>query len=105
MNKTIEVNNIPKVGNIVITDKLKNKIDYLHRQIGTVEWSGILVYKLKSGNISNMKDLIFEAVDLYPMDIGSSVNTSFTYTPEDVVNMYDSIEDAIEMNIGLIHSH
>lgn len=101
----IEVTNIPKVGNIVITNKLKNKIDYLHRQVGKLEWSGILIYNLKSGNISNMKDLVFEAVNVYPMDIGSQVSTGFEYTTEDLVNMYDSIEDAIEMSTGLIHSH
>lgn len=105
MNSKIEVNNIPTVGRIIISNKLKNKIDFLHRKVGRLEWSGILIYKFESGVIENMKDLIFRAIDLYPMDIGSAANTTFEYNPDDVVNMYDKITEAIEMNNGLIHSH
>ena len=65
MNSKIEVNNIPTVGRIIISNKLKNKIDFLHRKVGKLEWSGILIYKFESGVIENMKDLIFRAVDLY----------------------------------------
>lgn len=103
--KEVDVKNIPVVGSIIITEDFKRKIDYLHKQVGKLEWSGILLYKLVSGSISKMSNLVFKAVDIYPMDIGSASNTAFEYKPEDVVNMYDSIPEAMELNTGLVHSH
>ena len=101
--KKIETVDIPSVGKIIISNRLKQKIDYLHNKVGKLEWSGVLFYKLVSGKISEMKDIVFEAVELYPLDIGSSALTTFEYKPDDIIEMYDVIEGAIEMNTGLVH--
>ena len=103
--KEVNVKNLPVVGSIIISTKLKDKIDFLHRKVGKLEWSGILLYKLSSGVISKMQNLVFRAVDIYPMDIGSSTNTTFEYNADAVISMYDSIEDAMELSTGLCHSH
>lgn len=92
------------IGKIVISEELKKHIDFLHYHIGRTEWSGILFYKHVSGDVSKLKDLVFEAVNLYLMDIGTAGGTSFEYN-EDVVDAYEKIEEAIECGSGLIHTH
>lgn len=103
--KTTPYRSIGKVGKIIISSQIKRYIDYLHRVVGAIEWSGILLYTQTSGKIAELKNLEFVAQNLYPMDIGSSAATSFNYTPEDVVNMYDVIPEAMEMSVGMIHTH
>ena len=58
---------IGKIGKIVIPEKIENYINYLHKTIGATEWSGILFYKLTSGNINKLKDLQFTVEMIYPM--------------------------------------
>ena len=96
--------NIGKIGKLIITDKLQETIEYLHRNVGATEWSGILFYKLTKGSIKDLKDLEFTADFLYPMNIGSHTYTEFDYN-EDVINAYDIYEDAINCSSGLVHSH
>jgi len=92
------------IGKIVISEELKKHIDFLHYHIGRTEWSGILFYKHVSGDVSKLKNLTFEALNLYLMDIGTAGGTSFEYN-EDVVDAYEKIEEAIECGNGLIHTH
>lgn len=92
------------IGKLIITENLEKIIDSLHGLIGSTEWSGILFYKLKTGDIKKMKDLVFEANFLYPMDIGSSTYTEFQYN-EEITNAYDQYEDAINCQSGICHSH
>jgi len=96
--------NIGKIGKIIVSKKLKSQIDYLHNKIGATEWSGILVYKHTKGDISKMKDLVFKADDLFLMDIGTTGSTEFDYNT-DIVDLYSTLEYAMEANTGLIHTH
>lgn len=98
------MNNIGKVGEIRITEFLKKQIDYYHKQVGSTEWSGILFYKHIGGDISKLKDLVFEAFAFYLMDIGSHAYTEFEYDSQ-IVNAYTLIPDAMESNTGIIHTH
>jgi len=95
---------IQSIGKFIVSEKLKEKIDYLHRVVGSVEWSGILVYKIESGSIKDMENLVFTGVNLYPMDIGSAAFTTFKYDSA-LMDMYDVIPEAMEMNLGLVHTH
>ena len=107
-NKTVKLtptSDLGEVGKVVISKEITNKIDFLHRSIGNVEWSGVLIYEVDLGDEDAFSNIVVKASNLYPMDIGDAASTEFFYTPEDVVNMYDSIPEALEMNIGLIHSH
>jgi hypothetical protein len=101
---TKQKEDIGNVGKLIITKPLQKIIDYLHYKVGSTEWSGILFYKLIQGNIDTLKDLVFEATFLYPMNIGSSAYTEFDYNGE-VVNAYDLFEEGIEQSTGLVHSH
>jgi len=92
------------IGTLKVTKNLQQIIDRLHNKIGATEWSGILFYKLVNGNIKDLKNLVFEADFLYPMNIGSSTYTEFDYTGE-VMNAYDIYPEGIEMSNSLIHSH
>ena len=96
--------NIGKIGKLIITDKLQETIEYLHRNIGATEWSGILFYKLTKGSIKDLKNLEFTAEFLYPMNIGSHAYTEFDYN-EDVISAYDVYEEAMNCSSGLVHSH
>lgn len=96
--------NIPKVGKLFLSDKVKEYIDCLHKEIGAVEWSGMLFYKIESGDIKTMKDMVFKSDFIYPRDIGTHTYTE-TIAGADVAEAYDVYEDGIESSIGLIHSH
>jgi len=98
------VNTIGNIGKIIVTKRLQKYIDYLHYKVGATEWSGVLFYKLTSGNIKEMKDLVFTADFLYPMDIGSATYTEFDFSGE-VVNAYDINPDLMESAMGQIHTH
>lgn len=95
---------IGKIGKIVIPEKIENYINYLHKTIGATEWSGILFYKLTSGNINKLKDLVFQVEMIYPMNIGTSAYTEFDYNSE-VMNAYDISEELISCSTGHCHTH
>lgn len=92
-------------GKIIISKHLQDQIDYLHRKVGSIEWCGILFFRKIEGEINNPESLVFEANDIYPMNIGSETFTSSEIEAEDVVNMYELIPDAYESRQGLIHTH
>lgn len=97
-----EVYNIGTIGKLIITEDVQKAIDQLHSMVGAIEWSGMLFYKLIQGNIQNPKDLVFQTVFLYPMDIGSHTYTEFDYN-EEALKAFDLCEEALEVNRGLVH--
>jgi len=101
MSSEIKLNN---VGKLIINDRCLKIIDYLHHKIGATEWSGMLFFKLISGNIKNKKDLIFEATFIYPRDIGNATYTE-TEASGDIAEAYNLYESGIEEFNGLIHTH
>lgn len=58
------------------------------------------------GDLDNPDSLVFEAIDLYLMDIGTHGSTAFSYGPE-LVNAYDENESLMDEGVrtALIHSH
>ncbi len=95
---------IPGVPELVISHKLQAQIDYLHSNVGTMEWSGILLYKIFSGTLADPANMKIVAKQLFLMNIGSSTYTEF-FTGVGVLKMYDMIPDAEYCRMGLIHSH
>src|SRR4030042_382201 len=95
---------IGNIGKVIVPKDVQKIIDYLHYKVGSTEWSGILFYKLIQGDINKLKDLVFKATFIYPMNIGSSAYTEFDYNGE-VVNAYDIFEEGIGQSTGLVHSH
>lgn len=70
MTTTAKSQEIGKIGKIIIPEKIENYINYLHKTIGATEWSGILFYKLISGNINKLKDLSFQVEFIYQWILG-----------------------------------
>jgi hypothetical protein len=106
---------LSKKGKVIITEQLQNQIDYFHQEIGEVEWSGVLLYKIIEGSILEPEKLVVEAYDMYLMDIGSATYTEFDlefdnikdihemYPDSNPVNMKDNIENLLRK--GMIHTH
>jgi hypothetical protein len=98
---------------LIISEKLTQKVTYLHRSTD-VEWSGILLYSVLEGDIKNPETLVLKAEDFYLMNIGSHSYTEFSAGAE-IVNVYDAYlrldPDEAEklnqpkLNMGLIHTH
>lgn len=89
---------------IVIPAEVEKKIRFLCKNIWDVEWSGVLFYKVEGA--FEDKSLTIRCVDLFQMDIGSSIYTEFNVSPDIATYMVDHPE-LLEEGIyqGLIHSH
>jgi hypothetical protein len=99
--KTIEIGD---VGTLLLNEECMNVINELHQLVGNTEWSGTLFIKLESGDLKTLKNLVFKADFIYPMDIGSHSLTSIDYNAE-IMKAYDINEDLIEYTPHLVHSH
>lgn len=103
-NITFKKIELGSIGKINLTDRCMDIIDTLHDQVGATEWSGMLFYKIKSGDIKDMKDLELESDFIYPRDIGNATYTETTASG-DVAAAYDVYEDGLECSAGLVHTH
>lgn len=92
------------IGRVVISKQAKKQIDSLHAMVGRTEWSGVMFYKLVSGNLKNMKNLVFKVMFIYPMDIGTESFTSINMDGS-IMDAYDINPELVYCNTGLIHSH
>lgn len=91
-------------GRLIIPDNIVRQINYLHGQVGSVEWSGMLFYDVISGNPSKPENFVLEAKYIFPMDIGTAAYTE--YEPDgDFVDLYTEFEEAMEWKTGHIHTH
>lgn len=106
----ITLNNIDSCNiTLNITGNLELKIRALAHVFPRNEWSGVLFYKINKEK-SNKKDftnMVYDAIDLYPLDSGSGTYTKFEIDNMDlpmymVDNGYDDDDDIF---MGLIHSH
>lgn len=103
----IKREHLPLVGrsniyDLFIPQTIEYKIRYLCSRINDREWSGLLFYK-PFGNFED-NSLHIECVDIYPMDIGSSVSTEFMMSSDVIAYMADN-QELLDCQIGLIHSH
>lgn len=91
-------------GKLIIPSDIISQITYLHSSIGKTEWSGILLYDVISGNPSEPSEFVLKAKHIFLMDIGNSIYTEYE-TDGDIVDIYDNIEEAMNLKIGHIHTH
>lgn len=88
---------------LILSKNLLNQINYAHREIGDIEWSGMLLFKEIEGNIEqNNLTLLCDYV--YLLDVGTSAYTEFS-VDENIVDMYEDYPEAINSKIGIIHTH
>jgi len=95
-----------KKGKLIISSELEEQIDTFHAIAGATEWSGILLYVIKEGDISKPESLVIEVKGIFPMDIGTPGYTEYDYD-ERTLDMYDLYPDALteEWRLGHIHTH
>lgn len=95
---------VPLVNKITLKleNSLLHKIEYLCKEINTKEWSGVLFYKTK-GILSNPDKYTLTAVDILPMDVGTTSTTNFEFGTDVVEYMMNN--NFLDCKYGLIHSH
>lgn len=87
---------------LFIPRHVEAKIRKLLYSIYNTEWSGILFYTFVPDPAGEGKHII-QCEDLLPMDIGSSTFTSFEMNADIV--QYMAMNDLLDAQMGLIHSH
>lgn len=94
-------------GKLILTRKLQAQIAYSHKQVGNIEWIGILMYKKLEGDIDAPKSLVLQADKFFLMDIGTSGHTDAIVDAEELCNLHDANPDIIDEGLcqGLIHTH
>jgi hypothetical protein len=103
-NPNYRIHEMNDSGKLIIPADVLSQITYLHASIGKTEWSGILFYDVKKGNVSNPKNFELEAKYIYLMDVGSASYTE--YEPDsDLIDVYDKFEEAINWKTGHVHTH
>lgn len=88
---------------LILEEEILKKIEYLCKKIPNNEWSGVLFYKY-DGSIKDITNLKITPVDVYPLDIGTSVFTTFDYSPDLAFHMASNPE-LLDCRMALIHSH
>jgi hypothetical protein len=107
-NAKLRLEHVPLKGDgkLRLSKNLLKQIDYLHKQVGNVEWSGILLYKIEAGDIGDPTTLDIIADKLVLMDVGTSGYTEYEYNADDP-EMLDTVSTAVEAGyrLGHIHTH
>lgn len=85
-----------------IPKKVSHQIRYLCDQISTIEWSGILMYKL----VGNFATGNFYCVvkDIFLMDIGNSTYTEYEFSERFIKYRMENPE-SLDWEVAHIHSH
>lgn len=102
--QNIPCKQIPGNPELVVSKELLSQISYLHNKIGGIEWSGLVFYKIVSGEISDPDKLKLRAERLYLMDIGNATYTEFS-PDETIIDFYDKYPQCEAMKWGMIHTH
>jgi hypothetical protein len=91
---------------IIISKEMTTQIAHLHKSFPAVEWSGPLLYKIQSGNLNNLNDLVIKCDYVHPMDIGSATFTEVTQDPDLFFDMEDQFNIAGNgYKLGYCHTH
>lgn len=97
-------------GKLTISKELCAQVNKLHSLGAGREWSGVLVYRVVSGDIDDIENFKAVAEGVFPMNYGTSGYTE--YEPDEaVLDIYEHYPKAdLEKNtkpwkLGQIHSH
>ena len=89
---------------LIISKEVLAQVSYLHHKVGNIEWSGLVFYKIVSGDINDPATLVLKAERVYLMDIGSAAYTEFS-PDESIVDFYQKYPEALTMKWGMLHTH
>lgn len=101
-NNNIKVINSEDKFKIIISKPVMDKVNYLHNRFPNLEWGGFMF--LESNNADKIKNLIYTAVDLYPLDLGTGTFTSYTQDEAFSKFMVDNL-DYMDYKLALFHTH
>jgi len=73
---------IEEKSQLIVLESVSKKINYLHEKIGSIEWSGLLLYSV-DGTIRDPENLILTVQDIVLMDVGTSGYTEYDFDAED----------------------
>jgi len=89
---------------LIISKEVLAQISYFHHKVGKFEWSGLLFYRIISGEVTTPGSLVLKAERIYLMDIGSYSYTEFS-PDEGIVDFYEKYPESTTMKWGMVHSH
>lgn len=102
-------------GKLYLSKEIEAHINYLHKKVGEIEWSGVLLYNIKEGSIVSPESLVLEAKELYFMDIGTASFTEYDLEYDDIKNIHELYPESDPMKMreapekllrkGMIHTH
>lgn len=109
LRNTIERYPLSNKPTLIITHKLQQQIDYLHKKVGNAEWSGELITK-EIGKITDLQDWTVIAEDIWLADIGSPGFTGYQvdqggFKAVDIVEMYEAFPGLLEGTHKNHHIH
>jgi hypothetical protein len=87
---------------LTISDDAQKKIDELCSRISNIEWSGILFFKILSGDTHDISNLHIQVVDLFLQDIGTAGYTEYEYGVDYAGYMAENLE-LMECEAGHVH--
>ena len=105
---------------LLISDNFYKQAELLCKHIPTVEWSGIVIYKVTGSMTCLMEDKVevpkedffIEVLDIIPMDKGTAGHTDYKFGPEVQKYMKNLAEERnisageyYKLRIGHVHSH
>lgn len=98
--------NISPEPRISLETEFAEQLNYMLTVVNYTEWSGLLFYKFQ-GDITDISNMSFTLVALYPLDIGSSAYTEYNMAQHtnDVMRLYDEHPELLGCKMGHIHSH
>lgn len=94
---------------LIITHKLQQQIDYLHKKVGVAEWSGELITR-EEGSITDLENWKVIAEDIWLADIGSPGFTGYEvdkggFKATDIVEMYEAFPGLMDGTLKNHHIH
>ena len=105
VNHKHKIIEIKEKGKLVVPIDFINKVRYLHKEVGPIEWSGRLVWKILKGNIDDPSSIEAEVVDMIPMDIGNATYTEFE-TGDEAIKYFQKYPKQLgKVKMGIIHTH
>jgi hypothetical protein len=80
---------------VLVTDRIFRQIQIMHNLAKGNEWSGILFYRIISGEIDDPANLVLRLEEVLPMDIGNPTYTEYDFDLLDPV-VSNAIERTLE---------
>lgn len=103
-NKRLNWYNLNRKVKVKIPKNVQQQIDYLCREISSVEWSGVLFYDTE-GSIENKENFEITLKYVFPMDKGSGGSTEYELGTDEMIDFRMNNPESLRWKIGHIHSH